>query len=448
VATGSIARLKSTSKIRLFRLPLLARIPAKRPDRSALVAPGIQVERRGEAIMRGNYRWTLMSLVMALGLLGVAATESSAQYSLRWRLNPDDFVEITAGNYHTCARKNNGNVYCWGKNDMGQVGSGGEVETHAQFVMVASQVDAGTNHTCAIDFAGTAFCWGNNLWGALGANDTMASMQGWGSDHWSVPIAVDGGLTFSSISAGMYSTCGTASTGLFCWGKLMTPQFGAGMPSPVQVTPWNGYTRVSVGYQHACVMYTWGTREAHCFGDGSKGQTALDPNYFYLADFPSQTMFGSGVSRVTTQVDFSCVDQMSGIVQCAGDNTYGQLGNGSIGMPWFTPYPQTVGNGAALRGVATGSSHACALDPNGAAFCWGSGSYGKLGTGATGSSGSPQAVSGGFAFRAIAAGAYHTCGIATNNQIYCWGNNSWGQLGIGRLTTSFFAPSVWDPVSF
>ncbi|HKN64973.1 MAG TPA: RCC1 domain-containing protein, partial [Gemmatimonadaceae bacterium] len=28
--------------------------------------------------------------------------------------NPEDFVEITAGDFHTCARKNNGNVYCWG----------------------------------------------------------------------------------------------------------------------------------------------------------------------------------------------------------------------------------------------------------------------------------------------------------------------------------------------
>ena len=401
--------------------------------------------------MSASKRWMLL-VVAAAGILAGAASDSSAQ--IRWPRplplpNPEDFVEITAGSYHTCARKNNGNVYCWGRANWGQVGTGTDgvtaVQRKAGFVMAAARVDAGANHTCAIDFAGVGFCWGHNQWGALGANQSMAAQQGWGADHWPVPIRVDGALTFTSLSAGTASSCGTTTTGLFCWGKLMTPPGGAGMSTPVQVVTWP-FSNASVGSQHACVMQGFGV---HCFGDSSRGQTALDPNYWHFLLIPNPTMFANYPARVSTQADFTCVDHFYWGVSCAGDNTYGQLGNGSVGMPWSTPYPQSVGNGAAFKGVTTGSAHACALDPNGAAFCWGGNWYGQLGTG-TATTGAATAVRGGFTFRAIAAGAEHTCGIATNNQIYCWGSNSYGQLGIDRVASpNFFSePSPWEPVKF
>src|SRR5688572_17863335 len=158
-------------------------------------------------MMRASTRWMLM-VVAAAGVLAGAAPETTAQTRYRPnRGNPEDFVDITAGDYHTCARRLNGNVYCWGRTDMGQTGTGadgnGAIEDRARFVMMASQVDAGGSHTCAIDFGGSGYCWGSNLWGALGANHSMAAQQGWGADHWSLPITIDGGLTFTSVSAGI-----------------------------------------------------------------------------------------------------------------------------------------------------------------------------------------------------------------------------------------------------
>lgn len=76
-------------------------------------------------------------------------------------------------------------------------------------------------------------------------------------------------------------------------------------------------------------------------------------------------------------------------------------------------------------------THACALDADGAAFCWGDGVYGRLGRADQAMEPAPVAVETGLAFRSISAGGFHTCGIGTDGYTYCWGFNAYGQLGDG-----------------
>src|SRR5258707_8919242 len=73
--------------------------------------------------------------------------------------------------------------------------------------------------------------------------------------------------------------------------------------------------------------------------------------------------------------------------------------------------------------IAAGASHACRLADNGLASCWGDNSHGELGDGSETSSANPIAVSGGLRFTAIAAGAARTCGIVESGAAYCWGVN-------------------------
>jgi alpha-tubulin suppressor-like RCC1 family protein len=426
-----------------------------------------------EGMMNGTHALrNRFALLMAAGIMTATTAHISGQVIVprNWYyLNPDDFVEITAGNHHTCARKQNGAVYCWGRNDLGQLGigyTGGPVNT-MQFVTYAAQIDAGTDHTCVIDFASRAWCWGYNgtagTFGALGANANMQLQGAPGADIWPLPIAVDGNLVVNAISAGQSSTCATTTTGLFCWGAIATPATGSGGQStPMLVDSWTGYQRPAVGRKHACTVAVWGTwRQAACFGDNSAGQLAQDPNasFFTFAapsflGFPMSSLFANPTTRLATQVDFTCAEGIGGL-QCAGRNTWGQLGNGNR---TDTFQPQTVPpvNGQPLRGVSTGVNHACALDANGAAFCWGYDEFGQTGNNTYGPFThftSPQAVTGGFTFRAVATGRDHTCGIATTNVIYCWGSNSYGQLGAGRSATQrvgalrfLVEPSPWDPV--
>src|SRR5690242_17037948 len=74
--------------------------------------------------------------------------------------NPDDFVEITAGSNHTCARKNSGDVYCWGTDN-------GTMRTPLRVFTGATQIDAGGSHTCALVSSGAAYCWGHGTFGEL-----------------------------------------------------------------------------------------------------------------------------------------------------------------------------------------------------------------------------------------------------------------------------------------
>ena len=95
--------------------------------------------------------------------------------------------------------------------------------------------------------------------------------------------------------------------------------------------------------------------------------------------------------------------------------------------------------------IGSGINTNCALDENGEISCWGSGLYGKLGTGSTTGSDHPVAVSGVGGYSQVTSGDDHTCAIKNNVDIYCWGGNFEGQFGSGNtsgsstpiLTTSF-----------
>ncbi len=75
------------------------------------------------------------------------------------------------------------------------------------------------------------------------------------------------------------------------------------------------------------------------------------------------------------------------------------------------------------KSVATGGEHSCAVSTDGAAYCWGKGSDGQLGTGDESNRATPSRVQGNFDFEQITAGLAHTCALATDGTALCWGSN-------------------------
>jgi alpha-tubulin suppressor-like RCC1 family protein len=90
-------------------------------------------------------------------------------------------------------------------------------------------VSAGGNHTCGVTTEGAAYCWGYNNEGQLG-NGT--------SGRRTSPVAVAGGLTFATVGAGTFHTCGIATEGAaHCWGFNFYGQLGDGTSGDVRVVP-------------------------------------------------------------------------------------------------------------------------------------------------------------------------------------------------------------------
>src|SRR6185295_1544489 len=88
-------------------------------------------------------------------------------------------VEVAAGQFHTCARKGDGTLWCWGANDDGQVGDGTTDTPKPSPVQVAAlgtsvvEVAAGSApQTCARKGDGTLWCWGRNEYGQVGDGTT------------------------------------------------------------------------------------------------------------------------------------------------------------------------------------------------------------------------------------------------------------------------------------
>lgn len=184
---------------------------------------------------------------------------------------------------------------------------------------------------------------------------------------------------------------------------------------------------------HACAVDTGGG--VQCWGWGYLGIEGI-----YESFLPVRAKgLDSGVVAVavgTTEAfeAHSCALRASGQVLCWGFNSSGELGDGTTtNHPVPTPVVG-LGAGSGVVAIAVGYEHACALRGNGEMLCWGSNSYGKLGTGRTGDEHAPATVSGfgpGASVIGIAAGRNHTCAVKSDQSVYCWGDNTAGALGDG-----------------
>lgn len=347
------------------------------------------------------------------------------------------FVEIGAGETHTCARTDLGRLYCWGYNGNGEVGDGtDEIRTNPTQVggpMTSwTTLTTGDRHTCGIN-GGRLYCWGENQFARLGDNSQ--------TDRW-LPTEVHGEhADWEQVSAGWAHTCGVRSGRVFCWGNTQNGQVGDGTsnpPSTFQAFRWiptevvGGYPdwdAVDAGGGHSCGirgggrLFCWGGNGSGTLGNGSFDDTSSPLEVAGAHRDWSILSLGSG---------HACAGR-DGRLFCWGANLWGQLGNGTDGVGGTNAafeLPAEVAGGATdWDAVAASAIHTCGLRM-GRLYCWGEGYEGALGNGGGESQLVPGEVAGAHAdWHSVAAGHHHTCGIREGGALFCWGDNAYGQIG-------------------
>lgn len=146
--------------------------------------------------------------------------------------------------------------------------------------------------------------------------------------------------------------------------------------------------------------------------------------------------------RIAAGTDHTCAIARDGSVRCWGENSSGQLGDGTTNS---TSTPVAASGLRQVAALTAGGAHTCALTQAGAVWCWGANGTGQLGNGTTMDSAVPVRVSGLTSEAlAISTSETHTCALLSDRSVECWGDNGSGQLGTGDTKSSNVPVAVKD----
>jgi alpha-tubulin suppressor-like RCC1 family protein len=357
-------------------------------------------------------------------------------------------TSISAGETHACAVRADGQAFCWGANDSGQLGDGTTTDSSKARKVVGLQnavaIAAGLEHTCALKSDHTVACWGLNDVGQLG-NDT--------NDPSRSPVAVSGLTGVVAITSGWNHTCALESDGVAkCWGLGEDGESGNGADTdnttPQQVANVADFTSLEAGAMHTCgttptATYCWGMNgEQGRLGNGLSW-TPGDFNTVASYDTPQKVLI-DGATDVSAGFLHTCAVRSDQTAACWGWNRFGQVGDGTIADvgvifdPGFNT-PQTVVGLHDAASITTGDSHTCALETSGRVSCWGNNDHGQIGNGTFSAtpdpSGipTPQPVTLLPRSTSLSAGGQYNCALSRGS-VFCWGDNEFGQLGNGTTT--------------
>ena len=408
-------------------------------------------------------------------------------------LSGKTILRIAAGGSHACAIASDQKVYCWGYGTSGQIGNGSNSnQRQAQAVNTTgvlsgkniASLELGAEISCVVTTDNRSACWGQGANGSLGNGATANS---------NIPVAPQAGSagltqgTITSITTGRSTTCveTTASINVACWGLNTYGQVGDNStatrttPTPVNVsaytlgvtfdtTPASSVTYVnpnqinavapahSVGTINVTVTDPEGQivslPAGYTYQDPAPTITSISPTSGPVAGGETVTINGTNffkgktITDLTVGMAHTCA-AVDGKAYCWGNNSSGQLGTGNTSN---STTPVAVNSSGALAGktvtsISAGPNYTCAV-ASGAAYCWGSNTDGKLGTGNTTSSTVPVAVNtsgvlAGKTVTKVVPKQEASCAIASG-AAYCWGSDSTGALGNGAAGDSLAPTSV------
>ena len=229
------------------------------------------------------------------------------------------------------------------------------------------------------------------------------------------------------------------------WGGNWSGQLGDGTctthSEATNIAFSTSITKVAAGWGHSLALDNQGT--VWVWGDNGCGQLGIvtsnsDPD---MPPMPPQ--------NVTTPRELpdmkEIVDIAAGDVHCLalkkdgtvwawGDNSLGQLGQGSL-ENYIKPVQVTELTD--IVSITAGFNHNLAVDRQGQAWVWGDNSKGQCGLANGGVISKPVALTNLTGVKALAGGASHSLALMNDGSVVAWGDNSFGQTCRSNANESY-----------
>jgi len=355
-------------------------------------------------------------------------------------------IAIATGLSHSVAAIADGSVWAWGSNNMSNLGNPSVVGPSNVPVPVSNlgpgsgviALTGGGNFTLALKPDGTVWGWGNNNNGQLGIG-SMTTQP--------VPVQVKGpgGLGFltnvTAISAppvagGAFALALKSDGTVLAWGINTNGQLGDGTvttrTTPVQVQGLTDIVGVDAAGTHALALradgavFAWGSNANGQLGTGDNTSSTVPVAVTGLGA-------GSGVVKVSAATGLSLARKADGSVLAWGDNSSGQLGDGTFFGRTSPDLVAGLSSGTGILAVASGigANHSFAFGSDGTLLAWGNNGAGQLGIGSTTNQRTPVTVAGLTNVISAAAIANFSIALTGDGAVWAWGDNAFGQLGIG-----------------
>ncbi len=332
-------------------------------------------------------------------------------------------ASFSLGGFHSAYITENGDLYMWGWNDVGQLGDGTTNDRHTPQKIMSNvkSVSLGYNYSGAITENGDLYMWGNNVGIVLGDETTT-------DRH--TPTKIMSNVKSVSLGTG-HSAAITENGDLYMWGNNWDGQLGDGTTTD-RFTPtkiMSNVKSVSLGAGHSAAitengdLYMWGGNWDGTLGDGTTDRRHT----------PTKIM--SDVKSISLGDSHSGAITQNGDLYMWGGNWDGQLGDGTD-TNRFTP-TKIMSN---VKAVSLGGWHSAAITQNGDLYMWGWNDDGQLGDGTRTDRHTPTKIMSNV--KAVSLGDSHSGAITENGDLYTWGENYHGQLGNGTTTYRYIPTKI------
>ena len=286
-----------------------------------------------------------------------------------------DIKTVSRGSFHCLALDINGIVFCFGNNDVGQLGIHGAsiiVEPQQINLPIIEQISCGGDFSMCLSENGELFSFGFGYYGNLGIGSTK---------EYNTPQKINLKNIDFVRCGGDFTMCKTFDNEIYSWGLNATGQLGLGSSEYQQNLP----------------------------------KKLKDVWYDEIIDIACGTSF---TLLLTANYEvFSC-----------GRNDFGQLGR-KINTNYSSSFQQ-IEELSEITRIECGYTHSMCVDINNDLYVFGYNKYGQLGLGDTDNRYTPIKHPSLSNIIDISNGGYHTFIKTSNNEIYAFGRNNRSQLGI------------------